>query len=215
MPGDERAERRIARMARAGAWLLRVLGSTWRVRVRHDEELRRLRAAGQPIVFALWHGQLLPLLYHHRREGVVVMISEHADGELVARVAERLGFRTVRGSTSRGAARALLEAARVVQEGHDLAITPDGPRGPAKSVAPGVAVLAQRTGAPVIGAAAHARSAWRLKSWDSFLIPRPFARVDVAYSDAVTIAAANAREAAAETQRMQELMAVAEERASA
>ena len=202
-------------MARAGAWLLRVLGSTWRVRVRHDDELRRLRAAGQPIIFALWHGELLPLLYHHRREGVVVMISEHADGELVARVAERLGYRTVRGSTSRGAARALLEAARVVQEGHDLAITPDGPRGPAKSVAPGVAVLAQRTGAPVIGVAAHARSAWRLKSWDSFLIPRPFARVDVAYSDAVTIAAADTREAAAETQRMQQLMAVAEERASA
>jgi len=215
MPGDKSSERRIARMARAGAWLLRVLGSTWRVRVRHDDELRRLRAAGQPIIFALWHGELLPLLYHHRREGVVVMISEHADGELVARVAERLGYRTVRGSTSRGAARALLEAARVVQEGHDLAITPDGPRGPAKSVAPGVAVLAQRTGAPVIGVAAHARSAWRLKSWDSFLIPRPFARVDVAYSDAVTIAAADAREAAAETQRMQQLMAVAEERASA
>jgi lysophospholipid acyltransferase (LPLAT)-like uncharacterized protein len=192
-----------------------MLGSTWRVRVRNDEELRRLRAAGQPIVFALWHGQLLPLLYHHRREGVVVMISEHADGELVARVAEHLGFRTVRGSTSRGAARALLEAARVVQEGNDLAITPDGPRGPAKSIAPGVAVLAQRTGAPVIGAAVHARPAWRLKSWDSFLIPRPFARVDVAYSDAVTIAAADAREAAAETQRMQQLMAVAEERASA
>lgn len=215
MPGDERSERRIARMARAGAWLVRVLGSTWRVRVRNDEELRRLRAAGQPIIFALWHGQLLPLLYHHRREGVVVMISEHADGELVARVAERLGFRTVRGSTSRGAARALLEAARVVQEGQDLAITPDGPRGPAKSFAPGVAVLAQRTGAPVIGAAVHARSAWRLKSWDSFLIPRPFARVDVAYSDAVTIASADAREASTETQRMQQLMAVAEERASA
>jgi lysophospholipid acyltransferase (LPLAT)-like uncharacterized protein len=215
MPGDTQAERRIARMARAGAWLVRVLGSTWRIRVRHDDEIRRLRAAGKPIIFALWHGQLLPLLYQHRREGVVVMISEHADGELVARVAERLGFRTVRGSTSRGAARALLEAARVVQDGHDLAITPDGPRGPAKSFAPGVAVLAQRTGAPVIGAAVHARSAWRLGSWDAFLIPRPFARVDVAYSDAVTIAAADAREAAAETQRMQQLMAVAEERAGA
>ncbi len=202
-------------MARAGAWLVRALGSTWRIRVRHDDEIRRLRAAGQPIIFALWHGQLLPLLYQHRREGVVVMISEHADGELVARVAERLGFRTVRGSTSRGAARALLEAARVVQDGHDLAITPDGPRGPAKSFAPGVAVLAQRTGAPVIGAAVRARSAWHLSSWDSFLIPRPFARVDFAYSDAVTIAAADAREAAEESQRMQQLMAVAEERASA
>jgi lysophospholipid acyltransferase (LPLAT)-like uncharacterized protein len=187
MPGDEAARRRIARMARAGAWLVRVLGRTWRIRVTNDDAVRRLRAAKQPIVFSLWHGQILPLLYHHRGEGVVVMISEHADGELVAQVAERLGFATVRGSTSRGAARALLQAVSVVRDGHDLAVTPDGPRGPAKSIAPGIAVLAQRTGAPVIGAAAHASAAWRLKSWDAFVIPRPFSRVHVAYSDAITV----------------------------
>lgn len=212
MQRDEQARRRIARLARAGAWLVRVLGWTWRVRVSNDEAVRRLRAAKQPIVFSLWHGHILPLLYVHRGEGVVVMISEHADGELVAQVAERLGFGTVRGSTSRGAARALLEGARIVREGHDLAVTPDGPRGPAKSIAPGIAVLAQRTGAPVIGAAVHARSAWRLKSWDGFIIPRPFSRVNVAYSDAITVTG-SAREAAAEAGRMERLMATAEARA--
>ena len=212
MPVDDRDTRRIARLARVGAWVVRLLGWTWRVRVTNDDAVRRLRASRQPILFSLWHAHILPLLYQHRGEGVVVMISEHADGELVARVAERLGFRTVRGSTSRGAARALLEAARVVREGHDLAITPDGPRGPAKSIAPGLAVLAQRTGAPVIGVAVHARSAWRLKSWDAFMIPRPFARVRVAYSDAVAVSG-SAREAAAETERMHRLMATAEARA--
>lgn len=214
MPADDRTARRTARLARAGSWLVRLLGWTWRIRVTNDDAVRRLRAARQPIIFSLWHGHILPLLYQHRGEGVVVMISEHADGELVARVAERLGFGTVRGSTSRGAARALLEAARVVRDGHDLAITPDGPRGPARSIAPGTAVLAQRTGASVIGVAAHARSAWRLKSWDSFMIPRPFARVHVAYSDAVTVGG-SVREAAGETERMQQLMATAEARAGA
>ena len=149
-----------------GVWLVRLLGWTWRIRVTHDDDVRRLRAAKQPIIFTLWHGQLLPLLYHHRGEGVAVLISEHADGEIIARIAESLGYRTVRGSTSRGAARALLGLARVVSEGHDLAITPDGPRGPANRSRRAALIVAQRTGAPIIGAAASTSSAWRLKSWD-------------------------------------------------
>jgi lysophospholipid acyltransferase (LPLAT)-like uncharacterized protein len=196
-------------------WIVRVLGRTWRFTVTHDQDVRRLRGAGQPIVFTLWHGQLLPLLYKHRGERIAVLISEHADGEIIARIAEALGYRTVRGSTSRGAARALLALARVIEEGYDLAITPDGPRGPAKSFAPGAAIVAQRTGAPVIGAAASARLRWNLGSWDRFLIPRPFATVHVAYSDAARVMASDARGAAAEVDRMRELMAIAEQRADA
>ena len=80
----------------------------------HDDAVARLRARRrQPVIFALWHGQLLPLLWHHRGEGVAVLISEHRDGEIIARIAEALGYRTVRGSTSRGAARALLGLSRV------------------------------------------------------------------------------------------------------
>ena len=141
MDTDARRERRIAWSARAGVWLIRLLGWTWRIRVTHDADVRRLRAAKQPIIFTVWHGQLLPCLYHHRGEQVAVLISEHADGEIIARIAESLGYRTVRGSTSRGAARALLGLARAVNEGHDLAITPDGPRGPAKSIAKGSPVV--------------------------------------------------------------------------
>ena len=142
-----------------------------------------------------------------------MLISEHGDGEIIARIAESLGYRTVRGSTSRGAARALIELAREVEDGHDLAITPDGPRGPAKSVAPGVAVVANRSAAPVIGAAVFAPSAWRLKSWDRFLIPRPFARVSIAYSDSALIDAGDSREAALEADRVGAMMREAEARA--
>lgn len=210
---DIKRDQRIARLARAGGVLVRVLGRTWRIAASHNEEITKLRAAGRPIVFSLWHGELLPLLYHHRGEGITVLISEHGDGEIIARIAESLGYRTVRGSTSRGAARALLELAREVEDGHDLAITPDGPRGPAKSVAPGVAVVANRSSAPVIGAAAFATSAWRLKSWDRFLIPRPFARISIAYSDSALIEAGDSREAAREADRVGAIMEEAERRA--
>jgi lysophospholipid acyltransferase (LPLAT)-like uncharacterized protein len=212
MRGEVSSSRRVRWLARLGTVFVRVLGLTWRVRVSHDHDVRRFRLAKQPIIFMLWHGQLLPLLYHHRNEGAVVMISEHADGEIIARIAENLGFRTVRGSTSRGAARALLGAARVVTDGHDLAVTPDGPRGPAKFMAPGSAIVAQRTGAPVIAAAASAPRSWRLKSWDAFLIPKPFATVRIAYSDETRIVASDARAAAAETDRLRSLMDVAEQR---
>jgi lysophospholipid acyltransferase (LPLAT)-like uncharacterized protein len=211
---ERRAERRVEWLSRFGALLVRVLGRTWRIRVSHDEDVRRLRAAGTPIVFIIWHGQLLPLLYQHRDERVAVLISEHADGEIIARVATRLGYQTVRGSTSRGAARALLGLARVVGEGHDLAITPDGPRGPAKSLAPGAVIVAQRTGAPLIAAAVSVSRAWRLKSWDQFVIPKPFARLHFAYSDPATVTAGQARDAAPETDRMREAFELAEQRAN-
>jgi len=202
-------------LAWAAALFVRLLGRTWRIRVAHDGDIRRLRADGHPIVFTAWHGDMLPLLYQHRREQVAVLISEHGDGEIIARIAERMGYLAVRGSTSRGAARAILELARVLRDGHDLAITPDGPRGPAKSLAPGALVVAQRTGAPIVGAAVVASSAWRLRSWDRFMIPRPFARVAIAYSDASRIEenGQGARGAADEVGRLGTAMALAEDRA--
>jgi lysophospholipid acyltransferase (LPLAT)-like uncharacterized protein len=123
-------DKRTARLVNAGIALIRMLAWTWRYRIRDDDDVRRLRAAKRPIIFALWHGHMLPLLYKHRDEGVTVLISEHGDGEIIARIAMHYGFRTVRGSTSRGAARALLELVREVKNGNELAITPDGPRGP-------------------------------------------------------------------------------------
>jgi len=214
MVADARAERRVEWLSRLGALVVRALGWTWRIRVSHDDDVRRLRAEGKPIIFMIWHGQMLPLLYHHRNEHVAVLISEHADGEIIARVATRLGYQTVRGSTSRGAARALLGLARVVGEGHDLAITPDGPRGPAKSLAPGPVIIAQRSGAPLIAAAVSVSRAWHLKSWDQFVIPKPFARLQVAYSSPTMVTADDARDALAEVDKMREALDLAERRAS-
>jgi lysophospholipid acyltransferase (LPLAT)-like uncharacterized protein len=207
-------ERRIAWSSRLGGWLVRALGWTWRIRVTHDGGLRRLHEANGPFIYSLWHGHMLPLMYHHRDQGVAILISEHSDGEIIARIATSLGYETVRGSTSRGAARALLGLARVLTDGGHLAITPDGPRGPAKSYAPGVAIVAQRTRAPVIGVAASAQWSWRLKTWDRFLIPLPFAVVHVAYSEPVRIEASDLREAAEDVDPLRAAMDLAEQRAN-
>lgn len=155
--------------------------------MRNGHHLQNLRDAGKPFIFALWHGQLLPLLWHHRRQGISLVISEHRDGERIARVATGLGYNLVRGSSTRGGGRALIQLSRVLESGKEAAITPDGPKGPARSVAQGVLVAAQRSGAAILPIAASADSAWRAKSWDSFLVPKPFARVTVAYSAPITI----------------------------
>jgi hypothetical protein len=200
---DESRERRVAWLSRLGLVLLWILGRTWRVRFTNSEVLHAEHAQGRGVILALWHGQLLPLLWANRRRHLAVIISEHSDGEIIARVAIALGIHPVRGSTTRGAARALLGAAREVDAGYDLAITPDGPRGPARSVAPGALHIAQRTGAAVIPMSAAARRAWKLNSWDGLLIPKPFTRVVVTYGTPIRIDSDAARKAAEASNSLQ------------
>ncbi len=199
-------ERKLRWAVRVGAAILRLLASTWRVRTVNGAALDEARRAGQPVLFALWHGELLPLLWHQRRRGVAVMISEHRDGEIIAQIAHTLGYRTVRGSSSRGASRALLGLTRAIDSGYDGAITPDGPRGPAHVFAPGVAVAAQRTGVPIVPIRAAASRAWRLKSWDRFLIPKPFARVTVTIGPLTRVVADSPRAAAEQSEELQRIL---------
>ena len=109
-----------------GPLLVRALGATWRVRFEPPDLRERVLAAG-PTVYALWHGRLLVGAHAFRGSGVAVMISRHADGEVIARICERLGFRTVRGSSTRGGAAALHDAVEVLRAGGGAAFTPDGP----------------------------------------------------------------------------------------
>jgi len=200
-------------LVRVAPVLIRLLSATWRVRVLNDGGWVAHRARGDVYVFAFWHGQMLPLIRQHAGEGVAILISEHRDGELIAQIIERFGLRTVRGSTSRGAARALVSMVRTLEGGIPIGVTPDGPRGPAHSFAPGTLVAAQRAGAPVVAVGVAASRAWRLKSWDAFLIPKPFARVVIAYSDPTPVAANDARDAAQQAERFRALMHDTEARA--
>lgn len=164
-----------------GTGLLGALFLTTRARRIGREHYERFRAEGRPVVFVFWHGQLLPLVHYHRNEGVVVLVSEHADGEYITRVIERHGFGTVRGSSTRGGIRGLKGLVRAAREGHDLALTPDGPRGPYGVLKPGALAAAQMTGAPVIPLAVGASSGWRFRSWDGFLVPKPLSRITIEY----------------------------------
>jgi lysophospholipid acyltransferase (LPLAT)-like uncharacterized protein len=195
---------------RLGTWVLYALGSTWRVQVHGRQALLDRAPDASRVVLTLWHGQMLPLLWAHRQPTGVI-ISEHKDGEIIARIVEAFGFFGVRGSSSRGGTRALLEAVQVLQRGADMAITPDGPRGPRYRFAPGALVLAHRAGAPVVSLVAHVNRKWQLRSWDGFEIPKPFARVTIEYGEPVMLSDPDVRAAAARTeefaQRMREALA--------
>jgi len=182
-----------------GPIFIRALYATWRVTEVNADGWRALRAKKKPFVFALWHGELLPLVMWHRFQGVKILISEHRDGEMIARIINRFGFPAIRGSTTRGGARALLAMCDWLASGGEVAVTPDGPRGPARTFASGAIVAAHRVGAPIVAVGVSASSAWRLRSWDGFMIPKPFARVVVAYSDPIYVEAVDARGAAAQT----------------
>lgn len=198
----------------AGKPLLRALASTWRYEFRNRDAILSLRRRGEPFVFSLWHGHLLPLVWLHRSEGVRILISEHRDGEIIARIAHALGYTTIRGSTKKGGERALLALARALESGEEVAVTPDGPRGPARKSQPGALVAAARAGAAILPIVVHVPHAWRLNSWDRFIVPKPFARVIVAYGDPLLIAGGSARSAAAEGPRLDAAMRAAEEAAA-
>jgi lysophospholipid acyltransferase (LPLAT)-like uncharacterized protein len=168
--------------------MVRALASSWRFQLVHEERWRPLYEAKRPHVFLLWHEVMLPLLWHHRNQGVVLLVSEARDGQYLADLATSLGYRSVRGSSTRGGARALLAAVRELQAAGAVAFTPDGPRGPRRELKPGVIAAAQRGGAVIVPIHAEADRAWRLNSWDRFMIPKPLARVEITYGRAFGVA---------------------------
>jgi hypothetical protein len=162
-----------------------MLGATWRVRVFGDEQVQRLRAQKQPVILATWHGRMIAPVWHSRNRGIVAMISRHRDGELVSRLVHRLGYETVRGSSTRGGTQAALELLEKVRAGRTAAMICDGPRGPIYKMKPGTPFLAMQAGAAVVPTSFATSSAWTLSSWDRFQIPKPFARVYVIYGDPI------------------------------
>jgi lysophospholipid acyltransferase (LPLAT)-like uncharacterized protein len=161
----------------AGAAVVRLLARTVRVFEEWEDPQYATSNPDRPrAIYAFWHGGILCAALTHVGSGICIPISRHRDGEYVARMAERIGARPIRGSTRRGGARALLEMVRVLDEA-DVAITPDGPRGPRQVVQPGILQLARLSQRPIIAGAFDVAGAWVAPSWDRFVVPRPFARL--------------------------------------
>jgi len=165
-----------------GFYLLQVWARTIRYEIDDRANVVGKQLEGNYIA-ALWHNRLLLISFvlkkfFPERPGAG-LISASRDGDLIADATKRFGFDVVRGSSSRMGAAALLELSNVLSSGRDVLITPDGPRGPAYQLGPGIIFLAQKTGAPVVPVNMEYSSCWRVKSWDRFIIPKPFSKVRV------------------------------------
>ena len=191
--------------------LLGLLARSWTVEVDGEAPWRALADHGKPYVLLCWHDALLPLLWWHRRRGITIVVSEARDGRYLAAWGRRLGYFESRGSSTRGGVRALLGAVRTLRAGRPAAFTPDGPRGPRRIFKDGALVAAQRGRAPVIAVHAAASRAWRLRSWDRMLVPKPFARVRIAYGIPVEVGTGKARLVAARQQVLEQLAHVVRE----
>jgi lysophospholipid acyltransferase (LPLAT)-like uncharacterized protein len=170
--------------ATAGAWLLRALFATLRLRV-HDPHGFLASPPATPVIYTFWHNRILAItaaflrVYPRGRRGVLVLTSASKDGMWLGILASRLGMGSVRGSSSRRGATAMRELLEKVEARYDIAITPDGPRGPKYTLGSGPVFLAQKAGIPILPVHARFGRAWRLRTWDNFTIPMPFSRLDV------------------------------------
>ena len=164
-----------------GYRLVQLLGSTLRWKTEGLEHFDAIAAGGHQPVMAFWHGRILPATYYFRRRGIVVITSENFDGEWIARIITRFGYGTARGSSSRGARKAMLQLIRDVRE-RPVAFALDGPRGPARVAQPGAVWLAKVTGNPIIPFHLEADRHWTMNSWDRTQVPKPFARVALVFA---------------------------------
>ncbi len=158
------------------SWVIRALARLNRLETLGEDSPRRFWKEGKNVVLAFWHDQLLLMVKVYRGPGARILISASRDGELIARTMAHFGLGTVRGSSSRRGRAAFREMLELAREPLDLAITPDGPRGPRHQVKEGVVQLARLSGRPVIPLCFVCSRGRRLASWDRFLLPYPFGR---------------------------------------
>jgi lysophospholipid acyltransferase (LPLAT)-like uncharacterized protein len=176
-------DRALADIGWAAAWLI---GRSLRWEEEGREHLAAARASGRPILFVFWHNRLLHICYRIAREGLVMMISQSRDGDIIARVAADQGITSVRGSTSRGGTAALRALARAMKEsGRCGGITPDGPRGPRYVLQPGALLAARLAGALVVPVALGFSRQHVFSSWDGFQLAFPFARARLVFGEPV------------------------------
>ena len=175
--GSRLKRAQVAAIAAVGYPLIALLGRTFRWRTGGIEHYEAVVSAGRQPILCLWHGRILPGTVFLKRRGIVVITSQNFDGEWIARIIQRFGFGTARGSSSRNATGALRQMVREMRAGHPTAFTVDGPRGPAGIAKAGAVWLAMASGCPLLPFHIEAERFWTLRSWDRTQIPKPFSRV--------------------------------------
>jgi lysophospholipid acyltransferase (LPLAT)-like uncharacterized protein len=174
-------ELKISVAAVLGSCLVLLLGMTLRIYRTGD------RDPGRKVIYAFWHGGLLVPLFTHRRRRISILISQHRDGEIIARITRILGYDPVRGSSTRGGAMGLRQLVRKAVSGRCLAVTPDGPRGPRHVFQSGAVKLAQLTGYPILPVGIGVKRKRLLGSWDRFMVPLPFSSCVYVYGEPIPV----------------------------
>jgi lysophospholipid acyltransferase (LPLAT)-like uncharacterized protein len=170
--------------ASGAIWLLgSVLGKTWRFTVNGTKTIDPFKDQDKGVIYCFWHSNILPLAYIFRNTGVTAVVSASRDGDRATAVAQRWNHDTIRGSSSRGQIGVIRQCMRVLANKRNIVIIPDGPHGPAMQIKQGPAMIAMMTNAAVYPVKAEPEAAWRLKSWDRFIIPKPFTTIRVTIGD--------------------------------
>lgn len=189
---DIRGDRKSAMLGTLAGWSMKLLAATLRLEVREACGISKPDAEVPPVIYILWHNRFFTVPQAWGRicgttRQCVALTSASRDGNMVAHAMAVFGLGAIRGSSSRRAVAALVGLKRALLEGFDVCLTPDGPRGPRYQIQGGFLKLAQTTGAPIVPVHVRFSSAWRLKTWDRFVIPKPFSRVEVVFSESITL----------------------------
>ena len=163
------------------------LGWTTRVYWFKTQEAEQMEKEGRGIIYTIWHNQQLFLLYPYRGRKIAALISQSSDGEYIARCLPKFGMLAVRGSSTRGGARALIGLLQAMRKGYCPMLTPDGPRGPIYKVQPGILFLAKKTGWPIIPVGSALSHKFKVHSWDKMRVPLPFGKTALCYGQAVYV----------------------------
>ena len=174
-------------ISKLGKWFIFLLYNTNKWNIEGEEQYKKLIEQGQSVIISIWHGRVLTFVKQLAYKKYYAVAGTHFDAEIIARICVNMGWNVIRGSSSdkgREAYEAIIEALN--QPGSLVAMTPDGPKGPAKIPKAGIVKAAQRTGAVIIPAAAHSTGSWGFTNWDTFYVAKPFGRIEVIYGDPIS-----------------------------
>lgn len=198
----------------AGKFVLWLWAKSTRMTIIGKEDYLKLRKQKKPVIFLVWHGRIFIVPYFFRRRGIMPLISPSEDGEIAAQVMERWGYKILRGSSSHAIIKAWNQMKEELDQGGELIIVPDGPRGPNRRLKPGCIKLAQETGAYLIPFTFSASRKKFLKSWDSFLMFPPFSKVVAVYGQPCSLNSdLNSEEFESARQRVESILCQLDEKA--
>ncbi len=172
---------------RLGWLIILFVGKLSFIKIVGRHHLDQLKEKKVPFIYVLWHGRIIIPIYIHRRENITTMASFHSDGEMMAQTVQRLGYRIVRGSSTRGGKEAFHNMVEVINKGGTAAMLPDGPQGPRHYLKPGTIYLAQQTGAFLLPIIFSANRKIQFNSWDRFVLPLPFSKNVVIYGAPIDV----------------------------